>query len=296
LGFAVEGRLRSIAVCGFAVALFASGVHATSDAWQRRPRREVVVDDLHLQLNEARWLVNQMEHGSQYAMPDTMTPDLPEHGIERLNVDVSIRNDGDIPRIYDVDEFELEVDRKPVAPSVTLVPTMLLAPGQSLNTTVQFDVDTSREHRELSLVWARESRRAHLPVPHPPGHHEVGIIEPTLWPAAFAELPSGDADEGRNLYETRFGCAACHGDPASLGSNTVGPHLGAIAVEARSRPNVSTVEEYLYESIRDPNAVIAPECKDGRRCQEPSAMPDYQQLLTEQQMADLVAYLANLRG
>lgn len=56
--------------------------------------------------------------------------------------------------------------------------------------------------------------------------------------------------------------------------------------------------EFYAESIVNPNAVIAPEDKargylgeDGK-----SKMPDYSDVLTVKQLADLAIYLASLKG
>ena len=86
----------------------------------------------------------------------------------------------------------------------------------------------------------------------------------------------------------------CHGDPANPDSATVAPHLGNIAnVAAEREPGVSA-EQYIYDSILDPNKFIAPDCPNGP-CFEPSIMrADYGTVMSLQEMADLVAYYMTL--
>ncbi len=89
---------------------------------------------------------------------------------------------------------------------------------------------------------------------------------------------------------------ACHGDPGVPGSNNVGPHLGTIGATAGTRIEGLPAAQYIYESILEPSAFIAPECKDGQPCQEPTAMPEYASLVTLEHVADLVTYLLEQTG
>ena len=122
---------------------------------------------------------------------------------------------------------------------------------------------------------------------------EVVVEAPTapeVWPESVEELPEGDAASGADVYANN-GCAGCHGDPAEPGTNGVGPHLGDIGVVGAERIEGTSAAEYVYESILEPNAFIAPECPTGP-CNEPSGMnPNFGDVLSEQNMADLIAYL-----
>ena len=51
----------------------------------------------------------------------------------------------------------------------------------------------------------------------------------------------------------------------------------------------------LGVSIIEPGAFIAPECKGGVPCDEPTAMPEYASLVNLQDAADLLGYLLELR-
>lgn len=116
--------------------------------------------------------------------------------------------------------------------------------------------------------------------------------EPVAWPAVVAELPEGNADNGQQLYDVTYACASCHGDPEGDASTAaVGPWLGNIAEEGATRRDGYTAADYVYESILNPNAHIAPQCPNGP-CTEPSAMlGTFAQQMTQQDIADVLAYL-----
>lgn len=122
---------------------------------------------------------------------------------------------------------------------------------------------------------------------------EEGIVA-VEWPENFDELPAGDAANGPAAYQT-YGCFACHGDPQGASSSaTVGPWLGNIGNDASTRVEGLSAAQYIYESIMDPNAFIAPQCPNGP-CPEPSPMRmDYPNIMNEQDMADLVEYYLTL--
>lgn len=57
------------------------------------------------------------------------------------------------------------------------------------------------------------------------------------------------------------GCAGCHVIPGIPGANgRVGPDLTEIGVTATARAEGLSAEEYIRQSIVEPNAVIAPDC------------------------------------
>jgi mono/diheme cytochrome c family protein len=109
-----------------------------------------------------------------------------------------------------------------------------------------------------------------------------------------AGLPKGNAATGEKLFGTSYGCAACHGDPATPASNMVGPHLGDLQRVAAARIPGTSAAQYVYDSILHPNDFIAPDCARGVTCANPSVMPSYGEVLPLQEMADLVAYLSQL--
>lgn len=109
------------------------------------------------------------------------------------------------------------------------------------------------------------------------------------------KLPEGDPVQGRTVF-VELECFKCHevkGEkfPAvAQGEKGVGAELSQMA---QMHP-----PEFFAESIINPNAVIDPDAKekaylsaDGK-----SKMPNYNDILTVKQVADLAAYLASLKG
>lgn len=120
------------------------------------------------------------------------------------------------------------------------------------------------------------------------------VVEAVEWPASWEDLPEGNVDNGPNLYTT-YACGACHGQVDQPGSNLVGPYLGNIGNVAATRVDGLSAEQYLYDSIRDPNAFIVDECPTGP-CLDPSQMAssNFQDRMSLQDMADLIAYYLTL--
>lgn len=126
---------------------------------------------------------------------------------------------------------------------------------------------------------------------------EGAVVEQVEWPDSWTDLPEGDAEAGAQAYGSQ-GCVGCHGDPAAPAEDHtgVGPYLGNIANDAATRIDGMEAQQYIYESILDPNSFIAPECPSGP-CNEPSVMlATFGTSLDQQQMADLIAYYMTLEG
>jgi mono/diheme cytochrome c family protein len=107
------------------------------------------------------------------------------------------------------------------------------------------------------------------------------------------ELPEGDAANGEALA-TSLGCTACHiaapTGPAWLPGEE--PGIGARAETRFEQPdytgNAENAVEYLFESIVSPEVYLVPGFSD--------LMPHtYGSQLTDQDMADLIAYLLSIR-
>ena len=102
----------------------------------------------------------------------------------------------------------------------------------------------------------------------------------------------GDAAAGKKLFEqtligTQAGCITCHS--LEPGVTMVGPSLATIGAEAGSRVSGMSAEEYLRQSILEPDAHLAEGFSSGIM---PGTFADE---LTEQQVNDLVAYLLTLK-
>jgi hypothetical protein len=265
----------------------------------RRPVEEATIDGLHMRVVQARWLLDQMDHGENFQKPAVMMPDMPEWGSQRVTLEMSLSNRADAVRIFDGSEFvlvpEIGDEVPPIGATVGLA---TLQPGQTLNTALHFDFDTRVPHGRLQVEWRRGGETAYLPIPTPAEHYHLRPRggEVALPSDARLLLPLGRAEVGETLYTGVFGCVACHGDPQEPGSNNVGPHLAGIAAVAGDRIEGVEAPQYIYDSIIDPGSFIAPECRDGQPCPEPSAMPEYGSLVNLQDAADLLAYLLELDG
>ena len=166
---------------------------------------------------------------------------------------------------------------------------------QSLYIFVQFDISET-ERGDLRLTWTHSGVNVRMSaVPHPPEHESDEDDTPVDWPENVKLLPPGDSESGRRLYAARYGCAACHGHPASPGTETVGPHLGMIGADAFDRVPGQSAAAYIYESILNPKAFVASNCGD-RPCSSSSSMPPFGTLMNPQAMADVMAYLLQQQG
>lgn len=91
------------------------------------------------------------------------------------------------------------------------------------------------------------------------------------------------------------GCGSCH-QIGSIGeAHKVGPDLTWIGYNATGRVPGMTAEEYIHQSIVEPNTYLAPECPNGPCL--PNIMPrDYRHRLSETQLKILVDYLLLQQG
>jgi mono/diheme cytochrome c family protein len=94
------------------------------------------------------------------------------------------------------------------------------------------------------------------------------------------ELPEGDVERGRALYEGELGCAGCH----VAGANVVAPPLEGMGARAGERVPGLSAEKYVHESIVKAEAFVV----EGY---EPiMGTLDFGDKLTCQEIADLVAF------
>lgn len=281
-----------------AFGLAAVGWGLLIQATRRLPVEEATIDGINVRLSDAKWILDQMDHGENFQQPAAMMPDMPEPGAQRVTMYLALHNQSDELREYRGEEFFLvpEIGEE-IPPFGAVIGQATLEPGQTINTAIHFDLDTAKPHGRLLVEWRHGGKSAYFPVPEPAEHfHLRPRGGDDLPPDARLLLPIGKAARGERLYAGIYGCAACHGDPNVADSNNFGPHLGRIGIAAGERVEGMPGEQYIYESIIEPGAFIAPECKDGAPCDNPSAMPEYESLVTLQDAADLLAYLLELRG
>jgi len=95
---------------------------------------------------------------------------------------------------------------------------------------------------------------------------------------------------------TKGGCAACHVIPGVPGAaGIVGPDLTNIGNEAGTRVEGETAEQYIHQSIVDPNAHTAPKCPFGP-CVAGVMPANMTQMLSEDEINLLVQYLLTQKG
>ena len=103
---------------------------------------------------------------------------------------------------------------------------------------------------------------------------------------------SSNVEAGKTLFNqtvigTNAGCVTCHS--LEQGVTVVGPSLAGIATTAATAEAGKSAEEFLKESIINPNAVIT----EGFTA---SVMPqNWAQVLTNAQVDQLVEYLMTLK-
>lgn len=110
---------------------------------------------------------------------------------------------------------------------------------------------------------------------------------PAAPPAVINDLPEGDPVAGEALFHNAIGaiasCESCH----SLdGSRKTGPSLQGFGATAASRPGDDALN-YAANSIVNPGAYVV----SGYSNIMPAS---YGQLLSRQQLADLLAFLLTL--
>jgi mono/diheme cytochrome c family protein len=112
-------------------------------------------------------------------------------------------------------------------------------------------------------------------------------------PAVASGGVAGDPEHGKEIFNTfydpvSFSCATCH--LAISEERLIGPGLLNIADKAGSYVPGQTAEQYIHESIVNPSAYVVPDYPDG-------LMPQvWGDILSEQDIQDLVAYLFTLKG
>lgn len=110
--------------------------------------------------------------------------------------------------------------------------------------------------------------------------------------AATTDTPEAPAEVAAIF--TKAGCIGCHvitGVPNAVGQ--IGPNLSNIGVVSATRIEGYTGEEYIRESLLQPNAFIAPECPTGP-CLPNLMVQNLGDILTTEEIDAVVAYLLTL--
>jgi mono/diheme cytochrome c family protein len=256
--------------------------------------RDAEIGGLRLHVERVAWVHDAMDHGDLSSMPAAMVPDMPARGDARLSVEVTLSNTSSSARRFDPEELRLYSKRgHGFSPSMTELGAVTLGLHQALSTRLSFDVP--EREGELRLTWERDASQSTLVTVRPEKRPVFAAKAPPEWPRERGDLPPGDAAAGARLFTT-LACSSCHGRPETVGSATLGPELGRIAEEGATRAEGRSAADYVYESLLDPDAFIAPSCAGGKPCQKPSSMPHYGEQMSLQDMADMIAYLTSHGG
>jgi len=121
----------------------------------------------------------------------------------------------------------------------------------------------------------------------------VALAAGQTLPLAFQDARlSADPATGERLFNgatlgASAGCQICHS--LQPGVQLVGPSLAGVATRAETRVPGLPAEQYLMQSLVDPDAHVVEGFQPGQM------RPDLAQALTQQQLDDLVAFLLTLR-
>jgi L-cysteine S-thiosulfotransferase len=107
----------------------------------------------------------------------------------------------------------------------------------------------------------------------------------------FRDIHIPDPKAGEQLYYeaasgVNAGCRICHS--LTKDERIIGPSFYGIADRATERIPGMSAEEYLRQSIIDPNAYIVEGYPEGQMIQ------NFGDILTEEQINDLIAFLMTL--
>jgi mono/diheme cytochrome c family protein len=118
---------------------------------------------------------------------------------------------------------------------------------------------------------------------------------PTVGTDITKQLPEGDSTRGEALAN-KLACTACHiaapTGPAWLASGTepgIGTRASTRYTQADYQGKAQSPEQYLFESIVQPGAYVVSGFPENLM------PPNYGNQLTDQDLADLIAYLLSLK-
>lgn len=117
------------------------------------------------------------------------------------------------------------------------------------------------------------------------------VTTTTTGPTIDETLPP--VELGKAVFAAN-GCSGCHGDPSLGTAGTVGPTMAGIASRAGSEVAGLSAEEYIRQSILQPNAHLVAQCPTGACL--PNLMPQtFATTIPPKQLDGLVQYLLTLK-
>ncbi len=200
---------------------------------------------------------------------------------------------------FPLHDFESNLEPDPTSDTPT---RLVLEVGGE---TIWDETYAARGKQERAVVYEQ--------IPLTPGEHQVQLTlydrpDPEQGQVLYADTavfapgqvlplhfvdsrPGPDPKAGEALYyENSLGqnaaCRICH----SLQPDVVlvGPSFAGVATRAATRIPGMTAEEYLYQSITDPDAYVVEGFPSGQ------AMPNLDEILTQEQIEDLIAFLMTM--
>ena len=130
------------------------------------------------------------------------------------------------------------------------------------------------------------------------GHATMGLTsyvyvqQPAEFDAWVAQqgAAAGQPPDPLALF-AKYGCNTCHTLSAAGATGLVGPNLDGIGTRGGTRVSGVSAEDYLRQSILDPNAVIAPECPAGPCPKDVMAAQDFAARISQIELEALVRFL-----
>lgn len=130
--------------------------------------------------------------------------------------------------------------------------------------------------------------------------------EPTQAPPAApaaepTKVPAEIVEKGKAAFN-QYGCQACHAIQG-FANGAVGPALDNLYTDAQkiiasaeyksSEGKATTVEEYIRESILNPNAFVVAQCPTGP-CPKGVMIQNFKDQISEPELEALIGYLMTL--
>jgi nitrite reductase (NO-forming)/hydroxylamine reductase len=115
------------------------------------------------------------------------------------------------------------------------------------------------------------------------------LPEPITTPAPAQEVRQIEGTEAEEIM-LNAGCTSCHQIGVLGEGHKVGPDLSDIGWQAQGRVEGMTAEDYLLQSLIDPNVYLAPECPNGP-CLANIMPRDYGQRLSGEQQEIIVTFM-----
>ncbi|MDP1548209.1 MAG: hydrogenase iron-sulfur subunit [Anaerolineales bacterium] len=217
-------------------------------------------------LEETAALAIQMTHHSGYAMRDVAPPAAIEPDLDQpIRITLEVNGQMLLDETYVAQNTHVNQGAR-------IFEQVFLPVGAHHVTVKMYDrADRSFEQTLFDKTITLEPRQA-LTI----NFRDIHIADPKAGERLYYEAASG----------VNAGCRICHS--LTKDERIIGPSFYGIADRARERVPGMTAEEYLRQSILEPNTFIVPGYPAGQMIQ------NFGDILTEEQINDLIAFLMTL--